>query len=165
MRLFHISDIHFGLEDTRAIAWVAECIAREKPDAVAITGDLTMRARRHEYRAACEWIQSLAAPVAVEVGNHDLPYFNLIERFLNPYRRFHSIKQLVERELTLPDVAIVPLVTTARAQWRLNWSKGWVSPAALKRTARSDRCAAARHARNCCLSITRWSKLARMARR
>ncbi|MFM6831360.1 MAG: metallophosphoesterase family protein [Novosphingobium sp.] len=134
LRLFHVSDIHFGLEDRRALDWVAQCIAREKPDAVAITGDLTMRARHREFTAACQWISALGVPVTVEVGNHDLPYFNLIERFVDPYRRFRSIEALVEREIDLPGVAIVPLKTTARAQWRLNWSKGTVGKAALNQT-------------------------------
>lgn len=133
-RIFHISDIHFGLEDRRALDWVAQCIAREKPDAVAITGDLTMRARHREFAAACEWISALGAPVTVEVGNHDLPYFNLIERFVDPYRRFRAIEELVEREIDLPGSAVVPLKTTARAQMRLNWSKGTVGKAALAQT-------------------------------
>lgn len=134
LRLFHLSDIHFGLEDPRAIEWAALSIAGEAPAAVAITGDLTMRARRHEFAAACRWIQSLKAPVTVEVGNHDLPYFNLIERFTNPYKRFRSIEALIERKLDLGGVVIVPLKTTARAQWRTNWSKGWVTKAALAQT-------------------------------
>lgn len=133
-RLFHISDIHFGLEDRRALDWVAQCIAREKPDAVAITGDLTMRARHREFTAACHWIQALDVPVTVEVGNHDLPYFNLIERFIDPYRRFRSIEGVLERELPIPGARIVPLKTTARAQLRLNWSKGTVGKAALAQT-------------------------------
>jgi 3',5'-cyclic AMP phosphodiesterase CpdA len=133
-RLFHISDIHFGLEDRRALDWVAQCIAREKPDAVAITGDLTMRARHREFTAACHWIQALDVPVTVEVGNHDLPYFNLIERFIDPYRRFRSIEGVLERELPIPGAKIVALKTTARAQFRLNWSKGTVGKAALAQT-------------------------------
>lgn len=133
-RLFHISDIHFGLEDRRALDWVAQCIAREKPDAVSITGDLTMRARHREFTAACQWIMALDVPVTVEVGNHDLPYFNLIERFIDPYRRFRAIEKLLERELTLPGIAIVPLKTTARAQWRMNWSKGVVGAVSLRQT-------------------------------
>lgn len=133
-RLFHISDIHFGLEDRRALEWVAQCIAHEKPDAVAITGDLTMRARHREFAAACHWIKTFDVPVTVEVGNHDLPYFNLWERFTDPYRRFHAIQGLLEREIDLPGLAIVPLKTTARAQFRLNWSKGNVGAAALRHT-------------------------------
>lgn len=133
IHLFHISDIHFGLEDNQALDWVRQEVDARKPDAVAITGDLTMRARHREFDAACRWIRSLNAPVTVEVGNHDLPYFNLLERFFTPYKRFHAIEELVEREIDLPDLAIIPLKTTARAQPRLNWSKGWVSKAALER--------------------------------
>ncbi|WP_066557943.1 metallophosphoesterase family protein [Croceicoccus bisphenolivorans] len=130
--LFHLSDIHFGLADERALDWVAAEIERRRPDAVTITGDLTMRARHHEFAAASEWIRALNVPVTVEVGNHDMPYFNPVERFVAPYRRFRAIEELVEREIDLPGVAIVPLKTAARAQWRLNWSKGWITGHALE---------------------------------
>ena len=130
--LFHLSDIHFGLEDNKALDWVKQEIAERRPAAVAITGDLTMRARHREFAAACRWIQSLEVPVTVEVGNHDMPYFNLIERFVAPYRRFRAIEGLIEREIDLPGIAIVPLKTAVRAQPRLNWSKGWVSRSALR---------------------------------
>lgn len=129
--LFHLSDIHFGLEHNRALDWVAHEVATRKPAAVLITGDLTMRARSHEFAAAQNWITALPTPVTVEVGNHDLPYFNLIERFFNPYKKFRGMESVVERELQLPDIAIVSLKTTMRAQPRLDWSKGWVSDAAL----------------------------------
>lgn len=135
LRLFHLSDIHFGLEDTRALAWAVECIEREKPHAVAITGDLTMRARHPEFSAACEWITALDVPVTVEVGNHDIPYFNLYQRFFDPYKRFKAIEKMVETQLDLPNLAIVPLRTTTRAQWqRFPWSNGWVTDHALKQT-------------------------------
>ncbi|ENY82080.1 MULTISPECIES: metallophosphoesterase family protein [Sphingopyxis] len=134
MRLFHISDLHFGLEDRDALAWFRECVRREQPDAVLITGDLTMRARSREFAAACDWIMALDLPVTVEVGNHDLPYFNPVARFLHPYRRIRRIEALVERELDFRNLAVVPLKTTARAQWRLDWSKGWVTRKALART-------------------------------
>jgi len=132
--LFHLSDVHFGLEDVRALDWAKACIVRERPAAVAITGDLTMRARHREYTAACDWISSLDAPVTVEVGNHDMPYFNLWERFTDPYRRYRAIEAVVEREIDLPGLAIVPLKTTARAQWRFPWSNGWITQDALRET-------------------------------
>jgi len=134
IKLFHLSDIHFGLEDREALAWVEQCIAREKPHAVAITGDLTMRARHREFAAATDWISALDVPVTVEVGNHDMPYFNLLERFTTPYKRFHKIERVVEAQLDLPDLAIVPLKTATRAQWRFPWSNGWVTPRALEET-------------------------------
>ncbi|MEO6093259.1 MAG: metallophosphoesterase [Novosphingobium sp.] len=134
LTLFHISDVHFGLEDPDAIGWAAECVTRERPAAIALTGDLTMRARRHEFAAACRWISSLQAPVTVEIGNHDMPYFNLAERFINPFKRFLGVEAMVECELNLPGLALIPLKTATRAQWRFPWSNGWVRRSALKRT-------------------------------
>jgi 3',5'-cyclic AMP phosphodiesterase CpdA len=131
IRLFHVSDVHFGREDKEAIAWFDSLVATEVPDAVIMTGDLTMRARRREYAQGLEWLQALGRPVTVEVGNHDLPYFNLFERFFTPYSRYLGIERMVEKPLDLPGVQVVPLKTTVRAQWRLNWSKGYVSRRAL----------------------------------
>ncbi|MBS1240124.1 MAG: metallophosphoesterase [Proteobacteria bacterium] len=131
IRLYHLSDIHFGHEDRQAIDWAKREIARGRPDAVAITGDLTMRARHREFAAASDWILALDVPVTVEIGNHDMPYFNLVERFFDPYRRFKAIEQLVEAEIDLPGLAIVPLKTAVRAQPRFNWSKGYVTRPAL----------------------------------
>lgn len=135
--IFHVSDIHFGLENNRALDWVKREIGQRRPHAVSITGDITMRARTHEFAAATDWICSLGAPVTLEVGNHDLPYFNLIERFFHPYAKFRGVKEMVERELTLPGLAIVPLKTTVRAQPRFNWSKGWITDAALTKCLRA----------------------------
>lgn len=131
MRIFHISDLHFGLEDRQALGWFEARVREERPDAVLITGDLTMRARRREFDAACKWIRTLDVPLSVEVGNHDLPYFNPFARLLWPYRRIQRIRHLVEKPIIWPGHAIVPLKTTARAQWRLDWSKGVVSERAL----------------------------------
>ncbi|MFO6446635.1 metallophosphoesterase family protein [Erythrobacter sp. NE805] len=132
-RLFHLSDIHFGLEDREALAWVKREIAAKRPHAVAITGDHTMRARHREWDAATAWITGLDVPVTISIGNHDMPYFNPVERFLTPYKRFEGMKALVERELHLPGLAIVPLKTVRRWQPRINWSKGWVTDEALER--------------------------------
>jgi hypothetical protein len=68
------------------------------------------------------------------VGNHDMPYFKLWERFTDPYRRFRGMEALVEREIELPGLAIVPLKTTTRAQWRFPWSNGWITDEALAQT-------------------------------
>lgn len=133
IRLFHASDLHFGKEDRAALDWFAACVRTERPDAVAITGDLTMRARHREFRAATSWICALNAPVTVEVGNHDMPYFNLYERFTQPYKRFAGMQSLVQREIDLPGLAIVPLKTVRRWQPRWPWSKGWVTRPALQR--------------------------------
>lgn len=134
IRLFHVSDVHFGREDKAAVKWFDALVVAEQPDAVVMTGDLTMRARSSEFAAGLTWLQGLEVPVTVEVGNHDLPYYNPFARFAHPYRRMRAIEHLVEQPLDLPGVAIVPLVTTARAQWRWNWAKGHVSRDALRET-------------------------------
>lgn len=133
-RLFHVSDIHFGAEDQHAIDWFADRVHSEAPDAVIVTGDLTMRARHDEYAKACRWLESLGRPVTVEVGNHDLPMFNPFARFAQPYARFSRMEKLVERPIAVKGVAIISLRTTARFQWRADWSKGHVSRVQLANT-------------------------------
>jgi 3',5'-cyclic AMP phosphodiesterase CpdA len=135
IRLFHVSDVHFGKEDPAALRWFEERVAEEKPAAVIMTGDLTMRARRREFAAGAKWLQGLGVPVTLEVGNHDIPYYwDPIGRFVAPYRRYAALERMIEQPLDVPGVTIVPLKTTARAQWRLNWSKGAVSRRSLERT-------------------------------
>ncbi|MDF7774917.1 metallophosphoesterase [Sphingomonas sp. AOB5] len=132
IRLFHVSDIHFGAEDQVALDWFAGLVKAEEPDAVVVTGDLTMRARHHEFAAASKWLEGLGRPVTVEVGNHDLPYFNPWARFVTPYKRYTALERMIERPLDIKGVSIVPLRTTARFQFRLNWSKGHVGIRALQ---------------------------------
>jgi 3',5'-cyclic AMP phosphodiesterase CpdA len=134
LTLFHLSDIHFGLEDRAALGAVEAAISLQKPAAVLITGDLTMRARRREFAAARDWIGALDVPVTVEVGNHDMPYFNPWERFTDPYRRFLELQELLEKPLDLPGISVVPLLTSVKAQWRWPWSEGLVSRRALAET-------------------------------
>lgn len=131
IRLFHVSDVHFGAEDSAAVAWFDAAVHAEQPDAIIMTGDLTMRARRTEFEAASQWLEKLARPTTVEVGNHDLPLFNIFARFFRPYSRYHKLERMIEKPLEIQGVSIVPMKTTARFQLR-NWSKGSVSDSSLK---------------------------------
>ena len=129
--LFHLSDVHFGLEDVAALAWARDDIAARRPDAVVSTGDLTMRARTQEFAAATRWIAGLDAPVLIGPGNHDLPGYHLPSRYLTPLARFDAFREAAERPVVLPGLALVGLNTNVAAQPRLNWSKGWITDAAL----------------------------------
>lgn len=129
--LFHASDLHFGAEYPAALDWFAACVQQQQPDAVVITGDLTMRARASEFAAAQQWLTALGAPVLIEPGNHDLPYFNPVRRIWRPYGRVMRLQALLHSGVELRGVHLVSLRTTARAQWRFNWSKGKVSSQAL----------------------------------
>ena len=133
-RLFHVSDVHFGAEDPEAVKWFRDVVALEKPDAVIMTGDLTMRATKREFDAGGAWLASLGVPVTLEVGNHDIPYYwNPLRRLFAPYSRYAAVEKMIEKPLEIDGITIVPLKTTARAQWRWNWSKGRVSGGSLRR--------------------------------
>jgi len=132
--LFHISDIHFGAQDQAALDWFAAHVADQRPDAVICTGDLTMRGTVREFDAAARWLLSLGVPVSVEPGNHDMPYYwEMWRRLRRPFDRFGAARALIQRDLAVPGVAVISLSTIVPAQWRLNWSKGFVRPAVLTR--------------------------------
>ncbi len=127
--LYHVSDLHFGYEDRAALDWFAAEVARERPASVFFTGDLTMRGSAREFALAAQWLADLLVPVSLEPGNHDVPYYHhMLRRLTRPYARYKALEAALESEIALPDVAVVPLKTVARAQFRLNWSKGRVSP-------------------------------------
>lgn len=130
--LFHASDLHFGAEDTAALDWFSGRVREDQPDAVVITGDLTMRARSTEFAAAGRWLGDLGVPVLIEPGNHDLPYFNPVSRLWRPYHRVMRLQDRFHDGVTIDGVQLVSLPTTARVQWRLNWSKGKVNQRALQ---------------------------------
>lgn len=87
-RIAHISDLHFGRHDPRLADALLEALARARPDIVALSGDLTQRARRHEFAAARAFMDRLTAPVVAVPGNHDVPLFNLFERLARPMSRY-----------------------------------------------------------------------------
>ncbi len=134
VRLFHVSDLHFGTEDRAAIDWFGAVVAAERPDLVCVTGDLTAAARSSEFAAAAAWLATFEVPVTVEPGNHDMPVYNPLTRLFFPTRRFRQLERRIERPVTLAGCSLVPLVTATRAQLRFDWSLGVVRPASLRRT-------------------------------
>ena len=135
-RIFHFSDTHFGVENGPALEAVARAAADERPDAILCTGDLTQRATHREFAQATQYLARFDAPVIVCAGNHDMPYYNLWERFTDPYRRFRKLAAAVGGTLESPDIVFVPFKTTVRAQPRFPWSDGIVMQAALEQTVR-----------------------------
>lgn len=134
-RLFHISDVHFGIENRAALDAVAGAIAAEKPDLLVCTGDLTQRAKHSEYAAAAEWFGSLGVPVWLDPGNHDMPYYNPIERFSDPFRRYRRLRDAVAvQQFETADLVLLPLCTTVPAQRRWPWSDGVITDDALRQT-------------------------------
>jgi 3',5'-cyclic AMP phosphodiesterase CpdA len=117
---------------------VVEALAAElnadRPDLIAVSGDLTMRARSREYRAAKAFFDQLHAPVLAVPGNHDITSYWLHERFFDPlgrWRRF--IAKDAEPVWTDDEIAVVGVNTTSRAGDLLDWSQGRVGPGRLRR--------------------------------
>src|SRR5258706_6489021 len=128
IRLLHMTDIHFGGEDAPAVA-AATAFAHAAPfDLLVLTGDLTQLGHHDEFAAVKRWLAELPGPQLATPGNHDTPWFGLLERLTAPFARF-------ARSVGPPDDAgfdgpgfVVRTLNSARGwQLRLNWSKGHVS--------------------------------------
>jgi 3',5'-cyclic AMP phosphodiesterase CpdA len=84
----HLSDLHFGRHDETAAERLLADISEVNPNTVVITGDLTQRARHRQFAAARAFLEKLPRPVVVIPGNHDVPLYDIIERFLGPLARY-----------------------------------------------------------------------------
>jgi 3',5'-cyclic AMP phosphodiesterase CpdA len=127
--LAHISDLHFGREEPGLADALLEDLLAAHPALVAVSGDLTQRARRSEFEAARAFLDRIAMPKVVVPGNHDLPLFDVVRRALRPLGRY-------QRHITadmLPFVRVADVaamgVNTARPS---AWKDGRISEAQIE---------------------------------
>lgn len=99
MKIAHVSDVHFGrIADSHIVDVLVREINTENVDAVVVSGDLTQRARRKEYRAAANMLEAFRAPVLVVPGNHDVyPYWRPVKRMFSSVGRY---KRFISSDLT-----------------------------------------------------------------
>ena len=117
-RLVHLSDLHFGAHDELLVDAVEARVDELKPDLVVISGDFTQRAKTEQFRDACQFLERLqhsGHEVLGVPGNHDVPLYDVLRRFLSPlarYRRFidDSLCPFVE----LPGLTVLG-INTARS--------------------------------------------------
>ena len=117
-RLVHLSDLHFGAHDEDLVEAVSQQVDTLKPDLVVISGDFTQRAKTEQFKEACLFLEHLrdsGHEVLGVPGNHDVPLYDVLRRFLSPlarYRRFidESLCPFIE----LPGVAVLG-INTARS--------------------------------------------------
>jgi 3',5'-cyclic AMP phosphodiesterase CpdA len=77
--------------DTRLLEPLIESISGIKPNLSAVSGDLTQRARSHQFLEARAFLDRLPQPQIIVPGNHDIPLHNIYARFvgrLAKYRRY-----------------------------------------------------------------------------
>ncbi|MBA3485223.1 MAG: metallophosphoesterase, partial [Pirellulales bacterium] len=76
-RIIHISDLHFGTEEADIVEGLLLDIAQHPAHLLAVSGDLTQRARRGQFAAARRFLDRVALPRLIVPGNHDIPLYNV----------------------------------------------------------------------------------------
>jgi 3',5'-cyclic AMP phosphodiesterase CpdA len=114
-KIIHISDIHFGTENETVAQSLIKNIYTECPDLIVISGDLTQRAKKHQFMAAKKFLDTLEFPKVIVPGNHDITLWNPYRRILLSNRRF---KKYINKDM-YPyfidnEIAVVG-INTARA--------------------------------------------------
>ena len=128
-RLLHISDLHFGRDRPELLDPLVAIINDLAPDLVAISGDLTQRARAKQFMRAREMIDRIEAPVLTVPGNHDTPLDNLFERVFTPWRRYKKwIDTDLEPQIRDEDWTIIGVNSVNP----LGWQRGWFDRADIK---------------------------------
>jgi 3',5'-cyclic AMP phosphodiesterase CpdA len=100
--LFHCSDLHFGHpavpEQYEAIEAI---IAERRFDVVAISGDLSQRARSGEFQRARVFLQHAKrfSEVIVVPGNHDVAWWKAPLGFGDPLAMFSNYRRFISEDL------------------------------------------------------------------
>lgn len=100
--LLHLSDLHFGTEKKACMDAIERFCQQHDIEAIAVSGDLTQRARFKQFAACKQFLDRLNVPYLVVPGNHDIPLYHLWNRAfkpLNHYRHFFGdAEQTLETE-------------------------------------------------------------------
>jgi 3',5'-cyclic AMP phosphodiesterase CpdA len=86
--IVHVSDLHFGRVDPALLEPLREAVHELHPELLVVSGDLTQRARRAQFKRAAAFLDTLPRPQLVVPGNHDVPLYDVARRFLAPLARF-----------------------------------------------------------------------------
>jgi 3',5'-cyclic AMP phosphodiesterase CpdA len=117
-RLAHLSDLHFGAHDDRLVEALERSMDALKPDLIVISGDFTQRARTEQFSEACHFLERLrdsGHDVLGVPGNHDVPLYDVLRRFLTPLARYQRfIDGTLCPFVQLPGVAVLG-INTARS--------------------------------------------------
>jgi len=120
-KIAHISDLHFGTEDPTVAAGLLRDLEEFQPDLAAVSGDLTQRARHSEFTAARDYLSKIAAPKIIVPGNHDIPLYNVLRRWLAPLQNYQETITRDMHPLFHDDEIAVAGVNTARSN---TWKEG-----------------------------------------
>lgn len=118
MRILHLSDPHFGTEQAPVVSALLATSTALSPDLIVISGDITQRAHRHQFKQAAQFIAQLPhVPMLVVPGNHDISLLNVPQRLLRPYQYFRQyISQHTESVVSRGAIELIGFNSTSR--WR-----------------------------------------------
>lgn len=128
--ILHLSDLHFGRIDPGMLSPLRAAVLAVRPDLIAVSGDLTQRARHTEFAASRAFLDSLELPKLIVPGNHDVPLWNIGARFLRPFARYQAYIAPDLEPQHEDDEMIVIGVNTARS---LTWGEGRISASQVDR--------------------------------
>jgi 3',5'-cyclic AMP phosphodiesterase CpdA len=111
----HISDLHFGRVDPATLEPLHRHLHAARPDLLVVSGDLTQRARERQFRVARSYLDTLPQPQLVVPGNHDVPLYDVLRRFLAPLARYKRIISADLEPTFVDDEIAVVGVNTARS--------------------------------------------------
>ena len=129
VRLLHLSDIHCGRPFVEQHMEAAFAVAKSMPfDAIVLSGDLTQRARKHEFLQARAILGRLEkiAPTLVIPGNHDVQWwkspFGIGDRSSVHERWRTFVQQETDPTLAVPGAKIVGMNSAAGTMpWTLTF--------------------------------------------
>jgi 3',5'-cyclic AMP phosphodiesterase CpdA len=113
--LVHLSDLHFGRVDEQLVEPLVATVAEINPDLVAVSGDLTQRARTQQFREARAFLDRFPQPQIVVPGNHDVPLHNVFNRFMQPLDKYKRYITDDLQPVYVDDEIVVVGVNTARS--------------------------------------------------
>jgi 3',5'-cyclic AMP phosphodiesterase CpdA len=113
--IVHLSDLHFGRIRHGTVEALTRAVHEISPDLLAISGDLTQRARRREFEQARDFLRALPAPKIVVPGNHDVPLYDVYRRFARPFVRFRRYISPELEPFYCDDEIAVQGINTARS--------------------------------------------------
>ena len=127
MRLIHVSDIHIGATSEAILDAAHQAIKAHPGAALVVSGDLTQRGSREEFRRAREWVDAVKLPTIVVPGNHDTPLLHPGHRVFKPFERYKDYFGDLTRPLNAGAARLLPLNTARGWQSRANWAEGSVA--------------------------------------
>ena len=131
MKIAHLSDIHFGrIAHASILDALVEDIEKAGVDLIAVSGDITQRARHSQFKDAVAFLGRLPVPQVILPGNHDVfPWWRPFSRIFRPVARFQKyLGEDLVRSFEMPGLALLGI----NSAHGLTVKGGKITPASIR---------------------------------